>query len=355
MSGLIWKQAAAGFAVCAALLMPAKTAEADPILGAGSTFAFPMIASWSEGLQIDRAGGTDYVPNDAGVDYEPVGSVGGMMRLAQPQVDFAATDAPLPPAELEARNLAQFPIVVGGLAVVVNLPGVESGQMQMPRAVLADMYLGRITRWSDAALAAANPGLTLPDLPVNVVARLDGSGSTMTFTQYLARSSADWAAAHGADTRIDWPAGISVKGSGKIVQAVQTTPGAIGYVEYGQATRAGLTTVAVENAAGAFIAPSPEAFAQTARQASWAEEQGFYLHLTGIDAADAYPITTATFALMRKGDTASRTLRTLYFFNYALERGADRARGLGYVPLPKTLVAQVQNSWRKTLPGAEGF
>ena len=327
---------------------------AQQISGSGSTFAFPIIASWSEGFQTWRADGGDFVASEGGVSYEPVGSVGGMVRLGQPDVDFAATDAPLPPEVLAERNLAQFPIVVGGLAVVVNLPEVDR-PLRLPRAALADIWLGRIGRWSDPAIAAANPGLTLPDPPIRVVSRLDGSGSTRAFTRYLSLASPDWSTAYGSSTRIDWPAGISVKGSGRVIEAVAAADGAIGYVEFGQAERAGLVGATVENRAGAYVAPSAAAFAATAAAADWSGEGGFSLMLTDVEATDAYPLTTVTYALMRRSNSSGRARRTLYFFDYALEQGADRARALSFVPLPEALVAQVQDYWRQALPGGEGF
>lgn len=336
-------------------LLSAGLAAAQPIIGSGSTFAYPAIASWSEGFEIRRADGGDFVSNDGGVSYEPIGSVGGMMRLRQPDVDFAATDAPLQPAELAARDLAQFPIIVGGVAVAVNLPDVESGRLRLPRAVLADIYLGRIAAWSDAGVTTANPGLALPDLPIQVVSRLDGSGSTRTFTRYLSLASPDWDSAHGSTTKIAWPTGISVEGSDKVIEAVAATPGAIGYVEFGQAGRAGLAVAAVENLAGAFVEPSAAAFEATAAEADWSGENDFYLLLTDVDTPDAYPITTATFALMRRSDPSGRIRRTLYYFDYALQFGSERARALSYAPLPDNVVAQVQDYWRKVLPGAEAF
>jgi phosphate transport system substrate-binding protein len=336
------------------MLLPVST-NAEPIIGSGSTFAYPMIASWSEGFQILRADGTDFVSNDGGVSYEPIGSVGGMMRMQQAEVDFAATDAPLQPADLASRGLAQFPIIVGGVAVVVNVAGVESGQIRLPRATLADIYLGRVINWSDPALSAANPELELPDLPISVVGRLDGSGSTRSFTQYLSLSSAEWQSKFGTSTKIAWPTGISVKGTSKIIDAVSSTEGAISYVEFGQARRAGLTIAVIENLDGTFILPSEDAFSKTASAANWQDSVDFYVQLAEVRAAGAYPITTATFALMRKSDSSARTRRTLYFFDFALEKGANRARALGYVPLPDDLVAKVQDYWRKTLPGAQAF
>ena len=258
--------------IAAAIAVP-RDVLADPILGSGSTFAHPLIASWSEGILIERGGELGSASPDAGVDFEAVGSVAGMMRMNQPDVDFAATDAALSPEELAARDLAQFPIVVGGLAVVVNLPGVESGTLKLPRAVLADIYLGEITAWSDPGLAAANPGVSLPDMPIAPVARADGSGSTLAFTRYLAAASTEWRDRFGAATEVLWPVGSAVEGSTRVIEAVAATEGAIGYVEFGQASRAGLAVAAVENGASAFVLPSPEAFAKTASEASWSGER----------------------------------------------------------------------------------
>lgn len=336
-------------------LAVATAAGADPIAGSGSTFAHPLIAAWSDGLLEERGGELGDASIDAGVDYEAIGSVAGMMRLNQPDIDFAATDAPLDAAALAERDLAQFPIVVGGLAVVANLPGVDSGELRLPGDVLADIWLGDVTTWSDARIAAANPDLALPDLPVTVVSRMDGSGSTLAFTRFLGGGSAAWRDGPGASTTVDWPAGLRVEGSTRIVETVFATEGAIGYVEFGQASRAGLAAVLVENRAGAFVAPSTDAFALTVAAAGWSGEDGFALDLSGVADAAAYPITTATFALMRRGDRPGRTRRTLYFFDHAFEAGGPRATALGYVPLPPEFVAQVRDYWRRTLPGARSF
>lgn len=338
------------------LCMSASPALAQRVQGSGSTFAFPIISAWTKSFLEYRAGGTDFVIDDLGVDYEPIGSLGGIMRLAQPDIDFAASDAPLPPEELAKRDLVQFPIVIGGLAAAVNLDGVQSGRLKLTGDVIARIYLGKIIKWSDPALAELNPDITLPDLPIAVIHRSDGSGSTLTWTRYLSAANPDWKSGPGSDTLIEWPAGIGAEGTSGMLNAVQGSKGSIGYVEHGQAARLGLSVAQLGNGSGAFIAPSAEIFAKTAAAANWDPARGFYLQLTDVQAADAYPLTAATFALMHRTErSAARTRRTLFFLSYALERGGLDAAALGYVPLPAALVEKVKNYWHEALPGAAGL
>jgi phosphate transport system substrate-binding protein len=356
-SGLARCRRLAAVAACilaaTALAMPAA---AEPIRGSGSTFAFPIIAAWSDGFLRDRNDGGDFVGNDAGVDYEPVGSLGGIMRLAQPEIDFAASDAPLPPAETSKRGLAQFPIVLGGIAPVVNLDGIGPGRLRLSGAALADIYLGRIERWNHPVLRELNPELALPDLPIGVVYRSDGSGSTLTWTRFLSRASADWRQQMGADTVIAWLRGAGARGSAGMIEAVQRTKGAIGYAEFGQVRRSGLAFTQVQNHAGAFVTPSPEVFAATAGAVRWDAGQDFHADPGDVDAPGAYPLTAATFILMHKRDRSEgRTLRTLYFLSYALDKGAKEAAALGYVPLPAELAGTVRDYWRASLPGGAGL
>jgi phosphate transport system substrate-binding protein len=331
-------------------------ALAQRVQGSGSTFAYPIISAWTKSFLEFRQGGSDFINDELGVDYEPIGSLGGIMRLAQADVDFAASDAPLPPDELAKRDLAQFPIVIGGLAAVVNLDGVQTGQLKLTGDVLAQIYLGKIVKWNDPALAALNPGISLPDLPIAVVHRSDGSGSTLTWTRYLSAANPEWKSGPGSDTLIEWPAGTGAEGTSGVLSAVQGSKGSIGYVEYGQAARLGLAVAQLSNDSGAFIAPSPEIFAKTAAAADWDPARGFYLQLTDVKAADAYPLAAATFALMHKSErSAARTRRTLFFLNYALEHGGPDATALGYVPLPAALVEKVKSYWHEVLPGAAGL
>jgi phosphate transport system substrate-binding protein len=329
--------------------MPASTALAQTVQGSGSTFAFPIISKWSQAYQYARADGGDFVPNDAEIDYEPIGSLGGFLRLAQPEIDFAATEAPVSPQELEKRGLAQFPVVIGGIVPVLNLDGVDAGKVKLTGELLADIYLGKIQDWSDPAIQAINPDLQLPKLRIQVIHRKDGSGSTLAWTSFLWGASEEWKSKYGADTLVSWPLGTGVEGSRGIVRAVGGTKGAIGYVEYGQVQRARLSYALVRNKSGRFVAPGQKAFQAAGASADWAQARDFHLSLIDAPGAESYPITTATFIVMhRTGRSGSRTMRTLRFFQFALEKGAADAEALGYVPLPEALVSQVKAYWRTT-------
>jgi phosphate transport system substrate-binding protein len=326
-------------------------AQGEPIHGAGSTFAYPVIAKWSESYLTDRAGGNDITFMGDGIDYEPVGSLAGILRLSQPEMDFAASDMPLPPDELKTFGFVQFPLVVGGIVPVVNLDNVAPGGIMLSGEVLADIYLGKIQNWSDPAITAINPGLKLPDLRITVIHRADGSGSTFNWTSFLSSASSEWKDKYGADTLITWPLGTSVERSSGVVSAVKATKGAIGYVEYGQVVRAELTFAAVKNRAGKFVRPEPQSFAAAAAKAPWSADNGFYLSLVdSAEAQEAYPITATTYILMRRDpDSVSRARQALWFFNHALTQGAGDAEALFYVPLPGTLVDQIKAYWTHEL------
>ncbi len=343
-------------ALVVALGALSSPASAQRIQGSGSTFAFPVISAWKQSFLQKRADGADFVVDELGVDYEPIGSLGGIMRLAQPDVDFAASDAPLPPDELAKRDLAQFPIVIGGLAAVVNVDGVAAGQLKLTGDLVAQIYLGKIKRWNDAALVAANPGLTLPDLEIVPVHRAEGSGSTLTWTHYLSSANADWKAGPGSDTLIEWPAGQPAEGTSGMLEAVAGTKGAIGYVEFGQAQRQGLAFAQLSNRTGAFVTPSPETFAATAAAATWDAKNSFYVQLADTETASAYPLVAATFVLMHRTErSAARTRRTLFFLSHALESGGADATALGYVPIPESVVQKIKSYWHEALPGAVGL
>jgi phosphate transport system substrate-binding protein len=329
-------------------------ASAEPIRGAGSTFAAPLVQSWAQLYRAMRADGGDFVSPDWTVDYEVVGSLGGMLRLANPELDFAATDAPLPPEELKKRGLAQFPFVIGGVAIVHNLPGIAAGQLRLNADVAARIYLGVVLNWSDPAIAVLNPGLTLPNLPIAVVRRRDGSGTTFTFTQYLASGNEEWAKRFGANTDIQWPVGQGAEGNRGVAERVRSTSGSIGYVEYGQVRRLNLAYATVQNKAGQFVRPEQAAFQRAAAAADWKGSPDFYLHLTDATAADAYPISATTFALVPRGRLSRNRLgHALDFFRLGLEQGGGQATSLGYVPMPREIVDQVKGYWANNLrPGS---
>ena len=331
--------------------MMAPAAYAEPIRGAGSTFAAPIIAKWATAYKNARADGGDFFTLDWTVDYEPVGSLAGLMRLNQPELDFAATDVPMPPAELAKNGRKQFPIVMGGIAVVANLDNLPNGALRLSGPVLADIFLGKVKSWSDPAIKALNPDIPLPDLAISVVHRQDGSGSTHVFTQFLSSTSEEWKTRLGADTLIQWPLGTGAEGTQALIRAVAATKGAIAYAEYGQVLRAGLPFAAVQNKSGNFIKPDPQGVQAAATSVAWGETTDFFASLTDRDGDAAYPISTAVFAVVQvSGRPENRYRRVHDLFRLAFAEGADDAAALGYVALPKALVDQIEQYWAKQIP-----
>ncbi|MFI0845782.1 phosphate ABC transporter substrate-binding protein PstS [Mesorhizobium sp. IMUNJ 23232] len=339
--------------ILAAALCVGSPAEAEPVRGAGSTFAAPVIAKWAKIYKDARADGGDYFTLDWTVDYELVGSLAGVLRLDQPEMDFAATDAPVSAAELEKRGRQQFPIVMGGIAVVANLDGIPAGSLRLTGPLLADIYLGKIQNWSDLAIKAVNPDLALPDLRISVMHRQDGSGSTFVFTEYLSAVNADWKTKYGADTLVSWPLGTSAEGTRNLIAAVQATKGAISYAEYGQVERSGLPFASIQNRAGNFVKPDPAGVQAAANAVAWDKVEHFNASLTDQPGEAAYPISTATFAVVPVAERSSdRHGHVQDFFRLAFERGASDASALGYVPLPDSLVKLVKQYWDKDLRAA---
>lgn len=331
--------------------MTGPAARAEPIRGGGSTLAAPVIAKWAAAYENARADGGDYVSPDWKVDYEIVGSLAGVLRLDQPDMDFAATEAPVDAAELKKAGRQQFPIVMGAIAVVINLDGIGPGSLRLTGPLLADIYLGKIQSWSDPAIKAANPDLTLPDLRIRVLHRRDGSGSTFVFTQYLSAVSEEWKTKYGANTLITWPLGTDAEGTQNLIRAVHDTKGAIAYAEFGQAQRASLSYALIENRSGKFVKPGPEGVQAAATSIAWTDTTDFFASLTGRDGDAAYPISTAVFAVVQvSGRSEHRYRRVHDLFRLAFTQGAGDASALGYVPLPKTLVDQIEQYWAKQVP-----
>lgn len=340
--------ALAGFLGLAALAS-GTPAHAEPIRGAGSTFAAPIINQWSRDYEAMRTDGGDYTSPDWRVDYEPVGSLAGVMRLRQPEIDFAATDAPLPPEELAARGWAQFPIVMGGIVVVANLDNVGAGELRLSGPVLADIYLGKIGNWSDPAIAALNPGLQLPDAAIEVLHREDGSGSTLTFTGFLSATSSEWKERHDADTLIQWPVGRGEKGTGGLAALTGATRNSIAYLEYGQVVRAGLPFVTLQNRAGAFVRPDPEAFRAGLAAIGWNGGESLNADAGIPDAAEAWPMAVVTYAVLPKSRGQGRINRVLDLFRLAFSQGADEASALGYIPISPELAGRIEAYWADDL------
>ncbi|WP_395791734.1 phosphate ABC transporter substrate-binding protein PstS [Aquimonas sp.] len=316
-------------------------AQAQQLTGAGSTFVFPVLSRWS--AEHNRLTG-------AQVNYQSIGSGGGIAQVKAGTVDFGASDKPLSPAELAESGLVQFPLVIGGVVPVVNLEGVQPGQIRFTGPLLADIYLGKVVRWNDPKIAAINEGVALPDAEIQVVHRSDGSGTTFNFSNYLTKVSPDWAAKVGEGTSLSWPKGVGGRGNEGVAAFVQQLPNSIGYVELSYALQTGGVYGAVQNAAGNFVVPSAVSFQAAAESADWTTAQDFNLVITQPPGEQAYPIAASVFVLMPKvvKDTA-RQKAALEFFQWALQSGQPMAAELDYVALPEPLVQQVKAYWAAQL------
>ncbi|MPZ40523.1 MAG: phosphate ABC transporter substrate-binding protein PstS [Rhizobiales bacterium] len=348
--------------VTATSLVPLKAQEVlggtDVVRGAGSTFAYPMISQWAHNYRRWLALGGNFPFFNSGLDdprvgppldYEPVGSLAGMLRARDRAVDFGASDAPLPSDELAKLGLGQFPIVIGGVVVVVNIDGVGSNEIRFTGEVLADIFLGKIREWSHPAIKALNPDLKLPEAPISVVHRSDGSGTTYNLAHFLAQVSSEWQSTMGVKTLLPWRQGTGAKANEGVAIAVRNTRNSIAYLEYTQATRLKLSTALIRNRAGQFVVPDGKSFQTAAASAEWSKKTDFDLMLTNAPGDEAYPITATVFVLMHKQPSSPRRSReALAFFKWALEKGSRDAATLGYVPLPPALVSQVIDYWSKT-------
>lgn len=333
----------------------------NAVTGAGSTFAYPILSRWAHSYRQFIAGGGDFpiagaglddAPTAPAIDYEPVGSMAGILRAQNAAVDFGASDMPMPSKELAKLGLAQFPIVIGGVAVVMNIAGVAAGQIKLNGTVLSRIFLGKIPMWSDPEIAALNPGLKLPDEKIVIVTRADGSGTTFNFTNYLGKVSRQFFDTVGSDLYVRWPASITARGNQGVAQLVAATPNAIGYVELAQAVRSKLAYALIENPAGKFIKPEPASFAEAASSAEWDKAPDFDLMLTNAPGDTSYPITATVFVVMNKGLPQARARGAFNFFRWSLEKGMGDATALGYVPLPQPLVTQAKAYWVQNFKAA---
>jgi len=327
-------------AAAAAPMLPSLAraqAAAVTITGAGATFPRPVYERWG---QAARAEGIQ-------LNYQSIGSGGGINQITNRTVDFGATDAPLAEAQLRERNLLQFPTVMGSVVLIVNLPGVADNALRLTPEVLTDIFMGRITRWNDAKLVELNRDLRLPNLPVSPVYRADASGTTFVFTTYLSRVSDGWRTGPGAATSVQWPVGNGARGNEGVSNTVRNTPGAIGYTENAYATVNRLVTTQLRNKSGAFITPTMPAFEAAASAADWTRP-GFAADLVDLPGAAAWPIVSPTFILLPTNPAADRvegSRTTMRFFDWAFRNGADAARRLEYIPVPDTVQAAVRAAW----------
>lgn len=316
-------------------------AMAANINGAGASFPYPIYAKWAGAYQ-----GVSGI----GLNYQSIGSGGGIAQIKAKTVTFGATDAPLKAAELNKFGLAQFPTVIGGVVPVVNVPGVAPGQLVLSGPVLGDIFLGKISRWDDPAIKALNPGLNLPAKAISVVHRADASGTSFVFTTYLSRVSKEWQSNVGAATAVDWPVGIGAKGNEGVAGNVAQTSGSIGYVEFAYAKQNRLKHTRMINKDGKTVVPSADTFKSAAANADWAgaANNGFYIILVDQPGATAWPITATTYILVYKnpGDAAA-THNVLKFFSWAYKNGDAAALSLDYVPLPDNAIQSIETSWKQ--------
>jgi phosphate transport system substrate-binding protein len=323
--------------VAAGLVAVSTSAFAADITGAGSTFIFPVLSKWADAYKKD---------NGAGVNYQSIGSGAGIKQIQAKTVTFGATDAPLKADQLEKDGFAQWPMIMGAIVPVVNVDGVKAGDMVLDGDTLAKIYLGTITKWDDPAIAKLNPKLTLPSAAISVVHRADGSGTTFNFTDYLSKVSADWKSKVGSGTAVEWPVGVGAKGnegvSGNIGQAKNT----IGYVEYAYAKQNKLAYTGLVNKAGKTVQPETAAFQAAASNADWANAPGYYLILTDQPGDKSWPIVASTFILMHKDATdKAASQEAIKFFKYAFEKGGKMAEDLDYIPMPESVIKQIEKTW----------
>ncbi|MGC2780854.1 MAG: phosphate ABC transporter substrate-binding protein PstS [Bradyrhizobium sp.] len=323
--------------VAAGLVAASTSAFAADITGAGATFPFPIYSKWADAYKKETGNG---------LNYQSIGSGGGIKQIQAKTVTFGATDAPLKAEQLEKDGLVQWPMVMGGIVPVVNLEGVKPGEMVLDGETLANIYLGKITKWDDAAIKKLNPSVKLPSDAIAVVRRSDGSGTTFNFTYYLSEVSADWKSKIGFNTAVEWPVGVGAKGNEGVSGNIGQTKNSIGYVEYAYAKQNKLTYTGMINKAGKTVQPTVEAFQAAAANADWAKAPGYYVILANQPGDKSWPMTAATFILMHKepADKAASG-EAIKFFKWSFAKGAKMAEELDYIPMPDSVVKLIEKTW----------
>lgn len=317
-------------------------ASAQEITGAGASFPAPLYSKWAAEY---------YKATGAKINYQSVGSGAGIKQIDSKTVDFGASDMPLTDEVLKTKGQIQFPTVIGGTVPVINVKGISPGQMKLDGQVLADIYLGKITKWNDAAIKALNPGLELPDAAIAPVRRADGSGTTFNFTNYLSRVNPEWKAKVGEGTAVNWPVGAGGKGNEGVAAFVNRLPNSIGYVEYSYVKQNKMTYTLLKNKDGAFVAPDEESFKAAAAGADW--NKSFYQLITDQPGKKAWPISTATFILMNiKQDKPANATETFKFFTWAYKNGDKFAADLDYVAMPNNVIASIEKEWSRVTDNA---
>ncbi len=331
------------FAVLGLLAATVHPASADEITGAGSTFVYPVLAKWADAYR---------KLTGVGLNYQSIGSGGGIQQITNKTVTFGASDMPLMPADVEKKGFVQFPVINGAVVPLLNVPGIKPGELTLDGATIAKIFLGEITKWNDPAIAKLNPGVNLPDLAIAVVHRSDGSGTTFIWTDYLSKVSPDWKQKVGASTAVEWPVGIGGKGSEGVSATVAQTVGGFGYVEYAYAMQNNLTYAKMINAAGKTVAPTMEAFQAAAASADWEHAQDFRVVITNAPGDTAWPVAGSTFILMQAVPVnAADSDAALKFFDWGYKNGQKLATDLLYVPMPDNVVALIEKSWKEKIKG----
>jgi len=337
---------AAAMMVAGVMGAASAASAAATINGAGATFPFPVYSQWAH----------DY-NKETGVklNYQAIGSGGGIKQIKAKTVDFGASDAPLKAAELDKFGLMQFPMIMGGVVPVVHIKGIKAGQLKLSASNLADIYLGKITKWNDARITANNKGLKLPAQDITVVHRADGSGTTWIFTNYLTKVSADWAKTLGNAKAVAWPVGLGGKGNQGVAAFVNKVNGSIGYVEYAYALQNHMASVLLQNLNGTYVAPTAANFQAAAAGADWKHAKGYYIVLTNQPGATSWPITGASFILMYKTQTnPAQAKEVLKFYDWSYKNGAKAAEKLDYVPMPAAVANMVRATWKSVLKDKSG-
>jgi phosphate transport system substrate-binding protein len=331
-------------AVAVVLAGFASAAQAQQITGAGSTFAAPIYSKWAEAAAASTG---------IKLNYQAIGSGAGITQINNRTVDFGASDMPVPADQLAAHKLMQFPSVIGGVVLAVNIPGIKTDTLKLTGPLLADIYLGTITKWNDPRITALNPDLKLPPLAIAPVHRADGSGTTFVFTDYLSLQSPQWKTNVGSSTSVSWPVGAGARGNDGVAGTVKQVQGGIGYVESAYATQNALTVTLLKNKAGVFVAPGMQTYEAAAANADWSRVQNFAVDLNDEPGANSWPIESATFVLLpTDAKDTTQSARVMNFFTWGFEHGDDIAKQLLYIPLPQNVKQAVRAAWKAEVPGA---
>jgi phosphate transport system substrate-binding protein len=343
---MLTKRIISGVALAASSIVLSLTAHAADITGAGATFPYPIYSKWAEAYN---------AATGIGLNYQSIGSGGGVRQIKAKTVDFGASDMPLKLEEQEKEGLMQFPAIIGGVVPVMNLDGIAPGQLKLTADVISAIHLGKITKWNAPEITALNPNANLPALAITVVHRADSSGTTFLWTDFLSKTNAEFKAAVGSGTAVRWPTGVGGKGNEGVAANVQRIKGSFGYVEYAYAKKNKIVYAQLKNADGQFVQPDDETFKAAAANADWASAPGFFLVLTNQPGKTSWPATGASFIIMHRTQADALTGRAvLKFFDWAFKNGSTMASELDYVPMPPAVVKQIQDTWKTQLKDANG-